>query len=84
MSPRLMNPEKKIRLLRKAVADAYGKDRWWMTAAGRPEELVREARMSQELFLATADRRATVDAAIKEIEGLCLLVEELRRTPAPV
>ncbi len=79
MSPRLMDPKKKIGLLRKAVADAYGEDRTWMTAGGRAEELIREARTNQQLLLADAGRRATIDAAIKEIEGLCLLAEVLLR-----
>ena len=81
MSPRLMDPEKRVRHLRKAVADAYGKDRTWMTEKGRAEELVREARQAQELLLRGTGGRVTLDAAIKEIEGLCLLAEELLRGP---
>jgi hypothetical protein len=78
-----MAPEKKLRLLRKAVADAYGKDRSWMREPGRASDLVRDARRTQELLLRTAKSRGTLDAAIKEIESLCLLVEELLRAPKP-
>lgn len=74
-----MDPKKRLRLLRKAVADAYGEDQTWMRETGRAEELVREARQTQELLLLDAAQRGTLDAAIKEIESLCLLVEELLR-----
>lgn len=78
-----MNPEKRLRLLRKAVADAYGKDRAWMRETGRASDLVREARCAQQLLLRDATSRRTLDAAIKEIEGLYLLVEELLRAVEP-
>lgn len=74
-----MDPRKRVLLLRKAVADAYGKDRNWMRETGRAQDLVREARLSQELLLRNTASPRTFDAAIKEIEGLCLLVEELLR-----
>ncbi len=82
-----MDQEEEMRRLRKAVADAYGEDRAWMTATGRAEELIREARTHQKLILANSRlgvevRRGAIDAAIKEIEGLCLLAEELLRKAA--
>ena len=85
MSPKLMDPKKRLRLLRKAAADAYGNDRTWMRQPWRTRDLVRSARQTQELLMLDATaKQGTLDAAIREIEGLCLLVEELVRETEPL
>ena len=80
-----MEPKERVGLLRKATADAYGEDRSWMLEDGRATTLVSEARLAQELLLLqrrTMSVGQTLDVAIREIEGLCLLVEELVRDKA--
>ncbi len=64
-----MDQEEEMRRLRKAVADAYGEDRAWMTATGRAEELIREARTHQKLILANSRlgvevRRGAIEALV--------------------
>ena len=79
-SPRVRDTKERLRLLRKAVADAYGKDLRWMLEEGRAADLVRQARQMQELLSLQAAQRG-ITSAIREIESLCLLVEELLKKP---
>lgn len=76
-----MKPRRRLGLLRKSVADAYGVDRAWMCEAGRVSDFIRDAGQTQELLLRAVVSRETLDAAIKEIESLCLLIEELVQAP---
>ena len=79
--PKLMDPKKRLKKLRKAAYDALrGGDTSWMVEEGEPERLVDRARETQTLLahdVRTFREQATVDAAVREIEGLCMLVDAL-------
>ncbi len=79
--PKLMDPNKRLEKLRKAAYEALrGGDTGWMVEKGEPERLVESARDTQTLLVhdvRTFREQRAADAAVREVEGLCMLVEAL-------
>ena len=82
--PKLMDPDRRLEKLRKAAYDALGQDdRSWMIEPGEPERLLRGARQTQHSLVhdvRTFREQHKVDIAVRELEGLCFLVEEFLRS----